>query len=90
MTNKGNRWIRQVFNDLKADRGGKCEIPGCEETEDLEFAHVQPTDLGGRGRGRKERYYDIKNNPDSYRLLCKGHHRDHDDELDAQTGHVGH
>ena len=74
MTNARNRLIRRQLDALRAQRGGKCEVPGCEETEELEFAHVKPTELKGRSRGRKERYYDIIKNPTCYRLICKGHH----------------
>lgn len=30
------------------------------------------------GRGRKERYYDIKNHPDCYALMCEDHHKAYD------------
>ena len=54
----------------------------CGTAEDLNFAHVHPTELSGEGRGRQARYYDIKNNPDCYRLMCKkdgqGCHHDYD------------
>ena len=69
--------------ELVASRGGQCTWPGCDADEDLEFAHVKETGLSGRGRGRKERYYDIIKNPESYRLLCQFHHKLMDDERDA-------
>ena len=68
---------------LLEERGGKCTWTDCDATEALEFAHVKPTELKGRSRGRKERYYDIIKNPDSYRLLCHFHHKMMDDERDA-------
>jgi predicted restriction endonuclease len=34
--------------------------------------------LNGRGRGRKERYYDVIRNPTSYLLMCKDHHEMYD------------
>ena len=40
----------------------------------LEFAHIFPTDVQGRGRGRKERIYNISKNPGSYAYMCKPHH----------------
>jgi hypothetical protein len=61
----------QGFNDL-------------EIGEKLEFAHVLETALKGRGRGRKERYYDIIKNPDCYRLLCQFHYKEMDNEEDAR------
>lgn len=42
--------------------------------EKLEFAHVFPTDVMGRGRGRKERIYDVSKNPGAYAYVCKNHH----------------
>jgi hypothetical protein len=44
----------------------------------LQFAHIKDTGLNGIGRGRKERYYDIRNHPDSYALLCEDHHKAYD------------
>ena len=61
----------QGFNDL-------------EIGEKREFAHVLETALKGRGRGRKERYYDIIKNPDCYRLLCQFHYKEMDNEEDAR------
>ena len=75
-----NIWIVKKRAELIDSFGGKCDWPGCEETDDLEFAHVQETALVGRGRGRHERYYDILKNPESYRLLCFTHHKKMDDE----------
>lgn len=73
MTNVMNKWIKRAFNSLRKLYGGQCEE--CGSKENLEFAHVQPTDLSGsKGRGRKERYYDIVGNPESYRLLCHDCH----------------
>ena len=41
----------------------------------LEFAHIQPTNLSGMGRGKSERLKDIKNNPKCYVLLCQDCHK---------------
>jgi len=68
-----NKWIRTAFDNLRKEFGDKCSF--CGSTAKLEFAHLEPTELVGRGRGRKERYYDIKKNPDSYVLLCVGCHK---------------
>ena len=56
--------------------GGKCQFEGCEETENLEFAHRVPTELNGWGRGRKERIQDVINNPCCYALSCKKHNKE--------------
>src|SRR5688572_10409501 len=64
---------------LREERGDKCECTEerchgeqqpCGSKIKLEFAHIKPTPLTGRGRGSTRRYYDIKRNPDAYRLLC--------------------
>jgi len=73
MTNATNKWIKGAFEKLRETFGGKCCF--CGSIDKLQFAHIQATDVRGRGRGRKERYYDIKNNPDSYVLLCPSCHR---------------
>ena len=73
MTNYMNDWIKKALEKLRKAFGTKCSF--CGTTANLEFAHLEPTELCGRGRGRKERYYDIKKNPDSYVLLCAGCHK---------------
>lgn len=75
MTNRRNKLIKKQFIQLRLKYGGKCQWQNCNQTKNLEFAHTKPTKLKGKGRGRKERYYDIKNNPTSYILLCKYHHK---------------
>lgn len=55
--------------------------PSCEEcgsSERLEFAHVQPTKLKGRGRGTYHRLRDVERNHEAYRLLCRPCHVDLD------------
>ena len=79
MTNHPNKWIKEAFKILREEFGGFCQNCGKRNYKDnLEFAHIKPTDLNGRGRGRKERYYDIKNNKDHYKLLCKSCHKELD------------
>ena len=79
--------FEQKWQNLKKAFGAKCEK--CGITEDklrqqdqlywmLEFAHTKPTKLSGMGRGKRHRYYDILNHPDSYMLLCHNHHREYD------------
>lgn len=76
MPNAMNIWIREALDRLREDFGGCCQK--CGSIQDLEFAHVRHTGLSGRSRGRKERYYDIKNNRACYMLLCRSCHREHD------------
>ena len=76
MTNSVNKWIAVKMKELREEFGGSCQ--NCGSKQNLEFAHIKPTELSGWGRGRKERYYDIKNNKDSYKLLCKSCHKELD------------
>lgn len=67
---------RLLFAELRKSFGGKCVV--CKTVEKLEFAHVKPTSLSSDGRGLKNRYYDIKNHPDCYILMCFHHHHEFD------------
>jgi len=73
MTTRQNKWIKRKIKKVKM---GNCE--GCGLFCKREFAHKEPTGLSGNGRGRKERYYDWKNNKDKYHLLCKMCHEMYD------------
>jgi len=73
MPNQSNTWIRKALDRLRIEFGDCCQR--CGSKTDLEFAHLKPTEIKGRSRGRKERYYDIKNNKTSYILLCHGCHK---------------
>ena len=76
MTNRINKWIKKKIVELREAMGGRCSNLLCPTpTENLEFAHIEPTGIEGWGRGRKERYYDVIKHPDCYILLCKGCHR---------------
>jgi hypothetical protein len=89
--------FKQRVYKLREERGNKCECKRTECHGEqmpcgkglmfkLEFAHVKPTGLtglNGRGRGQTQRYYDIKNNPDAYELLCNSCHL----EFDLRKGH---
>jgi hypothetical protein len=76
---RGN-WRHRVFK-LREARGDRCENCGVkgktnkEGIPSLEFAHIKPTGLNGRGRGQTQRVLDIERHPDAYRLLCKECHR---------------
>ena len=78
MTNRQNRAIIQRRIKLIKEFGGQCIH--CTATEALEFAHTKPTELKGRGRGRKERVYDVIKHPDAYILLCHQCHKNYDAE----------
>lgn len=74
MTHPSILWNRKLRRQLKKQFGGKCSWEDCPITSKLEFAHIKPTKLSGRGRGSKERMRDIRDNPTCYRLLCSYHH----------------
>lgn len=80
-----NVWIKKIRPRLENQFGGVCQELGCTQTQRLHFAHLKPTSLNGRGRGRKERYFDIKKHPKHYLLLCKRHHK----EMDLQLATIG-
>lgn len=79
MPNRENIRIVKVRRLLIEAFGGCCqEIQEdgeiCGSTERLEFAHLEPTDLKGWGRGRKERIYDVIRYPWKYGLKCHDCH----------------
>ncbi len=69
------------FKELRKEWGGRCVE--CGDTHRLEFAHLpgKPTGIEGKGRGMPQRYYDIRNNPQCYVLLCQRDHK----KLDGRT-----
>ena len=71
--NKANAWIANVRKKQIMAFGGICEY--CGSKENLEFHHFKQTKIYGRGRGRKERYYDVQNNKDCVKLLCHDCHK---------------
>jgi len=83
MANPANERAKRRMAALRATRGNKCEV--CEDTglpglpgNGLEWAHIAETGVGGLGRGRKERVYDISKHPDRYALMCRPCHRTFD------------
>jgi hypothetical protein len=68
----------ELLERLRQLHGGSCQHVGskglCGSKHKLEFAHLQPTGLQGRGRGSRARYLDIKRHPLAYALLCRQHH----------------
>ncbi len=75
------KWYTQdEYKRLLKVFGGKCER--CSSKLILEFAHITPTKLKGRGRGKYTRVRDIKKNPKSYVLVCHGCH----EQMDRASG----
>lgn len=68
MAGDKNRWVVKTWEKILQEFGGQCAH--CEKLYDLEFAHLQPTGLKGKGRGKARRLRDILRNPSSYILLC--------------------
>jgi hypothetical protein len=70
---EANRRYREKLRlrclDLLGDRCRRCR-----STRHIEFAHIKPTGLRGRGRGLDRRYRDILANPDCYLPLCHDCH----------------
>lgn len=73
MSAKSGRILRET--NIKKF-GGKCEL--CGSTYRLNFAHLMPTKLSGRGRGSQERAMDVRDHPENYALLCEKHHKSFD------------
>lgn len=76
MTNQRNKLIKKQWKELRDN--AKCVGPGPTHIGRIQFAHIEPTGLEGKGRGRKERLYDILKNPDKYVPLCESCHLDFD------------
>lgn len=70
-----NEKVRQELLKIKK---GCCALCG-KKTDELEFAHREPTGLKGAARGRNRRYYDYKNNQHKYLLICPDCHDDYFD-----------
>ncbi len=80
MTNDANKAVIRTREILHEKFGGECWGHDCHESDmaNLEFAHIFPTPVMGRGRGRKERIYDVSKNPGAYAYVCKYHHAELD------------
>jgi hypothetical protein len=74
------RWIHKLRARLRDRYKSRCNYPGCVSRQKLEFAHLKPTSLFGRSRGRIERLLDVLRNPGCYILMCKYCHRRYDAE----------
>ena len=76
MANKANVRAKNTMIALRRDHGNRCEGCGLHlnyNKVNLEFAHLTPCQKG-RGRGRKERTYEVSKNPDQFVLLCRACH----------------
>jgi len=71
-------WPKMNLNWLRKQYGGMCNK--CGAIGNLEFAHVNPTGLNGRGRGNTRRLANIMRYPASYTLLCNDCHRKYDEK----------
>ena len=72
----GSKWARPKLIELREKYGGCCQH--CGSKDDLNFAHIKPTGLSGKGRGMDARCRDIMKNPRSYILLCFNCHKEFD------------
>jgi hypothetical protein len=79
MSGAKNEWVKRRWALLIERYGGRCS--SCGAAYDLEFAHLQPTQCRGEGRGKYRRLRDILQNAGLYRLLCMNCH----DEMDGRT-----
>ena len=68
MANRANEYVKRRWQQLIDDSGGKCAQ--CPSTGPLEFAHLEPTGLNGKGRGKARRLFNILKHPEKYVLLC--------------------
>lgn len=68
-------WVQRKREEIKKKLNFTCQR--CNEVtpeERLDFAHKEPTELNGRGRGSFTRIKDVLNNPQKYCMLCMGCH----------------
>lgn len=79
------------MDQLRQEFGGKCVDCGARDSgggRPLHFSHVRPTGClsnGRQGRGQRVRYFDIKQNPECYRLRCESCHKRYDREYWDRT-----
>ena len=73
------RYVQVLRAELEQALGGQCR--DCGQTWGLEFAHLEPTNCVGRGRGKYKRLKDVRENMDKYTLLCQPCHEAFDGPL---------
>src|SRR5574342_645320 len=79
MPAKSTLWVQEQ-RQILLERFGAC-CTNCGGNYQLEFAHLEPTDITGLGRGSYQRVIDVKRNPDAYTLLCQPCHKEKDGPL---------
>lgn len=62
------RWYQEKRANLIKLLGGKCSVPACEATENLEVHHIEP--YSKRSRPNSSSYFD----PLGKELRCPEHH----------------
>lgn len=74
---KNSEHVKDYKHKLKATLlfifGDECLF--CDSKENLEFAHKQPNEFSGMGRGSYKRLIHIKNHITVYFLLCHECHK---------------
>jgi hypothetical protein len=73
MPNDNRKEISRMFRTLLIERmGDQCLICGDKTLDNLQFAHIERTEISeiGRGRGKFNRLRDVFLHRDSYVLLC--------------------
>lgn len=79
MATRQNEYVKRRWQQLIDDSGGACaQCHATQDTKPLEFAHLEPTGLNGRSRGKSRRLFNILKHPDKYVLLCVDCHDDLD------------
>lgn len=58
----------KIYSEAEALKD-KCR--NCGTSKSLEFAHLEPTKLKGRGRGSHHRRLDVVKNKEKYTVLCR-------------------
>ncbi len=72
MAARSTAYCWRMRDQLTEILGGACR--DCGQTWGLEFAHKEPTECNGRGRGMWQRLKDVRDNISKYTLLCQPCH----------------
>lgn len=84
--NMTNNWVKKIRPVLIEAFGGCCQFIEnngeiCGSVENLEFAHLEETEVKGWGRGRNKRIFDIIKNPWKFNLFCRDCHTIFDNSI---------
>lgn len=74
--NGGIRWTRAHLGILQLAFNQCLQCKRSDET--LEFAHLSPTGVRKKGRGRTDRTIDVLRHLGSYTRLCRACHTEYD------------